>query len=47
MICLINSQGLKCLVGLTYVWDIAKFELQKGTKRRPVITQSMASTSFW
>ncbi len=25
--CLIDFQKLKCLVGLTYIWDITKFEL--------------------
>ncbi len=27
MICLIDFWELKCLVGLTYVWDITKFKL--------------------
>jgi hypothetical protein len=32
-ICLIDFRKLRCLVGLTYVRDIIKFELQKGTKK--------------
>jgi hypothetical protein len=35
---LINFLKLRCLVGLTYVRDITKFELRKGTKKRPLVT---------
>jgi hypothetical protein len=46
MICLIDSRKLKCLVGLTYVSGITKFELQNGTKKRLFVTQGMVHTSF-
>ncbi len=47
MICLIDSRELKCLVGLTYVSGITKFELQNGMKKRLFVTQGMVHTSFW
>jgi len=47
MICLIDFQELKCLVGLTYAMGIIKFELQKGMKKRPLVAQGMAHTSSW
>jgi hypothetical protein len=47
MICLIDFLDLKCLVGLTYVRGITKFELQKGTTKRPLVTQGMVHMSFW
>ncbi len=43
-ICLINSRELRCLVGLTYVWDITKFELQTRTKKKPLVAQGMVHT---
>jgi hypothetical protein len=39
MTCLIDSWELRFLVGLTYLRDITKFELQKGMKRRPLAAQ--------
>ncbi len=47
MICLINFQELKCLVGLTYVRGITKFGLQKGTKKRSFVAQGMVHMSSW
>jgi hypothetical protein len=40
-------QELRCLVGLTNVWGITKFKLRKGTKKRSLVTQSMAHMSSW
>jgi hypothetical protein len=45
MICLIDFQELKCLVRLTYVQVITKFESQKGMKKRSFVTQGMAHMS--
>jgi len=47
MICLIDCRKLRCLVGLTYIRSITKFELQKGMKKKPLVAQSMAHTSSW
>jgi hypothetical protein len=33
MTSLIDSWELRCLVGLTYIWDIIKFGLRKGMKK--------------
>jgi hypothetical protein len=46
MICLIDSQEPKCLVGLTYALGIIKFELSKGMKKKPLVAQGMAHMSF-
>jgi hypothetical protein len=47
MICLIDSWEIKCLVGLTCVSGITKFKLQKGTKKRLLVTQGMAYMFSW
>jgi hypothetical protein len=47
MIYLIDSWELKCLVGLTYILGITKFELQKGMKKKPLIAQGMVHTNSW
>jgi hypothetical protein len=47
MICLIDSRKLKCSIGLTCAPGITKFELQKGTKKRPLVAQGMVHTSSW
>jgi hypothetical protein len=47
MIFLIDFQKLKCLVGLTYVQGITKFELQKGMKKRLFAAQGMAHMNSW
>jgi hypothetical protein len=47
MISLIDSQELKCSVGLIYVQGITKFELQKGMKKRLIAAQGMAHSSSW
>jgi hypothetical protein len=47
MICLIDFRELMCLIKLTYIRDITKFELQKGTKKRSLVAQSMAHTNSW
>jgi hypothetical protein len=47
MISLIDSRELRCLVGLTYVRDITKFGLWKGTKKRLFVAQGMAHINSW
>jgi len=47
MISLTNFWELKCLVGLTYVRGITKFELRKGMKKKLLIAQNMVRTNFW
>jgi hypothetical protein len=47
MIYLIGSQEPMFLVGLTYVWDITKFGLQKGMRKKLLAAQGMAHTSSW
>ncbi len=42
----IDFQKLKCLVGLTYVQNITKFELRKGMRRRLLTTRGMVHMSF-
>jgi len=41
MTCLIRFREPKCLVGLTYVPSITKFELHKGMKKKFLIAQGM------
>jgi hypothetical protein len=45
MISLIDSKERRCLVVLTYVRDIIKFGLWKGTKKRLFVPQGMAHTN--
>jgi hypothetical protein len=45
MTSLIDSQKLRCLVGLTYGRDITKFGLWKGMKKRFFAAQGMAHMS--
>jgi hypothetical protein len=47
MIYLIVFRKPRCLVRSTYVRDITKFGLQKGTKKIPLVAQGMAHTSSW
>jgi hypothetical protein len=37
----------KCLIGLTYVLGITKFELHKGMKKKLLVAQGMVLTSSW
>ncbi len=47
MTCFIDFREPKCLVGLTYVQGITKFELQKGMKKKLFVAQGMVPTSSW
>jgi hypothetical protein len=47
MIYLIVSREPRFLAGLTCVWGITKFGLQKGMKKKPLAAQGMAHTNSW
>jgi hypothetical protein len=47
MIYLIVFREPKYLVRLTYVRNINKFGLRKGTKKRPLVAQGMVHTNSW
>jgi hypothetical protein len=44
---LIDFQEPKCLVGLTYVLGITKFELHKEMKKKLLVAQGVVPTISW